>query len=306
MDAVRGVAMWMVVVSHFTLWFYTNAPERYWLSLPCQMIALPVFFFLSARMRRNTSWRAVGKRAIRFALITIAGTALLDLTLQIPFSRVLEPENLFFWFFVALIIFETSGCAIMHIIGRTEGRGRRIATASVLIILVQTIFSTAYRMTPELPVVPLPDLRNMWPCYAIGLMCTVMPELTCLLRGTPVFTVAMTVLSGAFMLTTATGDRIFILGAVGAVIVSCRISGWMRPALVMAMVGRQALWVYSLHPFLLTLIYIIINRQLSIITNHPWAIYPVCMAGAALICPAIALPIDRFAMWRKKRKFAAS
>ncbi len=305
-DAMRGLAMWMVVVSHFALWFYTDAPERYWLSLPGQMIAMPVFFFFSARLHRNTSWHSLGKRVLRFALITIAGTALLDVARQIPLSQALEPENLFFWFFVAMIIFESIGTITMHIIKHIETTVWRYITALALIFMVQIIFITAYRSAPETPVVPLFDLRNIWLCYAMGLLCSAMPGLAQSLRNTPVFICAVIMLAGAFILTTTTGDRLFIIGTIATVIVSCRLSEWMQSILFIAIVGRQSLWVYIIHPFLLTLLYHIVNQYLTITSHHVWITYMVCMTGAAMMCPAIAYPVDRFILWRKKRTFAKS
>lgn len=303
-DAVRGIAMWMVVVAHFALWFFTCAPERYPLSLPGQMIALPVFFFVSARMRRNLSWHHLAKRAIRFALITIIGTALLDVVRQVPIAQVLEPENLFFWFLVALIIFEATGTAILHLINRIQRTSYRLITAVALIIAVQVLFMATYRIAPELPVVPLFDLRTLWLSYALGLLCTVSPALIRLLRSIAVFIAALTVLTGACILTDTTGDRIFIIGTIASVITSCRTAEMMKSASFAAIAGRRSLGIYIIHPFLLTLIYHLVNQYLKTLVSPSWAIYAICVAGAAVVCAVIALPLHRFAMWRKKLKFA--
>lgn len=304
-DAVRGQAMWMIVVSHFALWFYTRTPERYWLSLPCQMIALPIFFFLSARMHVHpVSWRKLGRRTVRFLILTIVGTTLFALALGLTLHQTLEPEYLFFWFFIALIIFEAAGAGIRHLTQSVLSQGRRVAIALILMTLTEALFFMAYRFMPSLPIIPLFDLRNLWPCYALGLLCTIAPPLAYRLRSITAFISACIILTAAFIFSNATGDKLFLIGTAGAVIASCRLSEWMQHARVCAAVGRQALWVYIVHPFALILLYHIAGQPLETLTATPWAVYAVCIAGAAILSAVIGWTVNCLAMWIKKHKFA--
>lgn len=306
-DAVRGLAMWMVVVSHFAMWFYPLSPERYWLSLPCQMVALPVFFFISARLSLlHTSWRRSGKRALRFLTITIVGTACLALARRLSLSEIIEPENLYFWFFIALIIFETIGMLIKSACRSITNVRIRFFLAIALIIPVQFFFLTANRLGWELPLIPMFDLRNLWPCYALGLLCTEFPELSRLLQSKSIFIIAMIILIAAFMFSAATGDYPFLIGTIVAATASQRATIYLQTAKLTAITGQRALSVYTIHPFLLILLHLAASHLLESLAAHPWAVYAVCICGGGLLCVAIAIPVNSFAMWRKKLKFAAT
>lgn len=290
-DACKGVAMIIIVMVH-TYWLVMgHAPVI--LKRIGEIGAIDVFFALSAYLFEKKKAFTPGvflRRIIKLAMWLIGFSLLFCIIENVSISQMCIQHFMGYWFFAALLIFYFL-VGIIKLFKKKYGI-KTIYELQIYCGLWIIIWALSLNVDPELPCLPLNDLRMYFPSYIIGLM---------LVRYSAIKKYAL----GMIGITIATPIWIAIIaGIIPGKNELLNLCGILSLPLMMyvgniltqltkfiPLVGKKSLWIYGYHYLFLIAIAAITNR-LSLNMEHlmqtkAWLAFIIVVAIAivvSLIC----------------------